>query len=433
VLEFYRDAYPVDRKASRSVRLRKRTIDLLRILEDLCVRQPEQNDLVSGWFDESIALKLTRSGIETLGQLASTVAQGGDWYSVLPQVGPAKANRIASHLQMLIGAGQRMQAVHFSHSSSLAALPSPDAATKTDPIVFSRDVIERLTPITFNEHPKQDCSDRQAIHAWITRTAGSLATSKSYLREARRLQLWLHFESGGKTLADMTPLDCERYVLFLTNVPDRWISTCRAAPGDPGWAPFRGKLGNSSLIQAVRVVGALFNWLHTSCHLSSNVWIQTIKSADLVSPVDPTISGGSVFHPSVNLLRFLDRQAPSLSRSRMRLICILSMNDGIRPTELLNARIGDLVCQRRKWRLPVTSGSKSRVVKLSKQAMQSIVEYSIYCGYKSLDQAPANLPLAGNARNPLAPIGYQSLYEFSRMWIHRAEKSLAQVDVAPKR
>ena len=91
MLEIDQESFPPDRKAARSQRLRERQLSLLRRLESLAAEQPQDSDLVMGWFDDRTADKLTAAGIISLGELNARIAAGGRWYRTLPAVGEAKA------------------------------------------------------------------------------------------------------------------------------------------------------------------------------------------------------------------------------------------------------------------------------------------------------------------------------------------------------
>ena len=78
--------------------------------------------------------------------------------------------------------------------------------------------------------------DAQAVQSWIQARAGSAATVRVrvYQWEAHRLLLWLQYECGGKALAQMQVAHCSAFMAFLQNIPPRWISRERAAPGQSG-------------------------------------------------------------------------------------------------------------------------------------------------------------------------------------------------------
>ena len=124
VLEIYQETFPADRKAARSQRLRARQLALLHRLETMAAKQPQDGDLVAGWFDDRTAGKLTAAGIISLGELNARIAAGGRWFRSLPAVGEAKARRIAQHLATLLPAAPRPVRPVFT----LVAAPSPALA-----------------------------------------------------------------------------------------------------------------------------------------------------------------------------------------------------------------------------------------------------------------------------------------------------------------
>ena len=129
-LDLYEEAFPADRKAARSERLRQRQLELLRRLQHLNAETPLTSDLIAGWFEEVTAGKLTAAGIVSLGELNARIAAGGAWYRALPAIGAAKAERIASHLATLLPREARPLKPLFalSESASLFAAPFPSGS-----------------------------------------------------------------------------------------------------------------------------------------------------------------------------------------------------------------------------------------------------------------------------------------------------------------
>ena len=170
VLEIYQETFPADRKATRSQRLRARQLALLHRLEAMAAEQPQDGDLVAGWFDDRTADKLTAAGIISLGELNARIATGGRWYRTLPAVGEAKARRIAQHLATLLPAAPRPVRPVFT----LVAAPSPALAVLPallpDFSPSSQDGKPRLLDVS---------NDVDAVQAWISARAGSPATAKA--------------------------------------------------------------------------------------------------------------------------------------------------------------------------------------------------------------------------------------------------------------
>ena len=123
-LELYGAAFPTEMKTERRDRLRRRQLELLRVLETSNAEQPKTQDMVSGWFDDRTATKLIGAGLVNLGEMAQAIAAGGCWYRDLPGVGKSKAQRIAAHLHTLIPAATPPLRRHFA-LPSLALVDRP--------------------------------------------------------------------------------------------------------------------------------------------------------------------------------------------------------------------------------------------------------------------------------------------------------------------
>jgi hypothetical protein len=257
VLTLYTEAFPLERKTARSQRLRERQIALLRRIESVAAETPQPSDLVAGWFDEHLAAKLVTAGLLTLGALNARISAGGRWFSSLPAVGIAKARRIGRHLATLLPREAQPAKPLFTFSATPALFDAPSPARASDAhgdLAPSDFVVQEATNAALARPLLDVDSDLQAVQSWIQARAGSLATATLYQREAHRLLLWLQYECRGTTLAQMTVADCGAFMAFLQHIPPRWISRVRAAPGTPGWAPFRGQLSHGSCRQSITII-----------------------------------------------------------------------------------------------------------------------------------------------------------------------------------
>jgi hypothetical protein len=319
VLKLYEEAFPLERKAARGQRLRARQLELLRRLERLAAETPQPSDLVAGWFEEALAAKLVTAGLLTLGALGARISAGGVWWRALPAVGIAKARRIERHLATLLPRETQPTKPLFALSATPtlfgASSPSRASGAQADADAASSDlVVESVTNVAF-AHPLLDMnSDQQAVQSWIQARAGSLATARVYQREAHRLLLWLQYERAGATLAQMGVADCGAFMAFLQHIPPRWISRARAVSGQIGWAPFRGPLSHTSCRQAITIIA----WLQSAQYLGASPWV-------LVNQLTGDDHGKKVLDTKAfseaamaEVLRFVEAQAPSPSRARIR-------------------------------------------------------------------------------------------------------------------
>ena len=180
------------------------------------------------------------------------------------------------------------------------------------------------------------------VASYAKARAGSVVTVKVYQREAHRLLLWLQYECRGATLAQMSVADCSAFMAFLQNIPPRWISWVRAAPGQVGWAPFRGPLSHAGCRQAITIIASLFAWLQSAQYLSANPWV-LVNQATGDDPGHKMLDTKALSEAAMaEVLRFVDAQAPSPSRAQIRFTLLFVEAVGLRLAELLSATLGDL-------------------------------------------------------------------------------------------
>jgi integrase len=427
VLTLYAEAFPQERKTARGQRLRERQLELLRRLEGLAAETPQPGDLVAGWFEEALAAKLVTAGLLTLGALNASISMGGRWFSALPAVGIAKARRIERHLATLLPREVQPPKPLFALSATpeLFGAPSPSRTPDAQADAASGDlVVENVTNAALPRPLLDVDSDIQAVQGWIQARAGSQATATLYQREANRLLLWLQYECRGATLAQMTVGDCGAYMAFLQNIPPRWISRVRAAPGQPGWAPFRGPLSHASCRQAIVIVASMFAWLQAAQYLAGNPWV-LVNQATGDDPGKKMLDSKALSEAAMQeVLRFIDGQAPSSSRARIRFILRFVEAVGLRSAELLSATLGDLRMEPEGWVMQVRGkGAKNRLAAVPGQALHALQEYLAVRGMGSIQAAPPTAPLLAATQDSLAPIGYQALYEHVKGWLARAVRA----------
>ena len=432
-LALYVEAFPADRRAARGQRLRERQLALLRRLEGLAAETPQPGDSVAGWFDDALAAKLVTAGLLTLGDLNARVSAGGAWYRSLPAIGVSKARRIERHLATLLPRQAlpprplfMLSATPALFSTPLPAGSSPGPASgelmRDDGVVSSRD---RARPPPLSSPSLLNAkSDPEAVQGWIQARAGSQATATLYQREANRLLLWLQYECRGATLAHMTVGDCGAYMAFLQHIPPRWISRVRAAPGTPGWAPFRGQLSHASCRQAIVIVASLFAWLQAAQYLAGNPWLLVNQDTG-DDPGKKMLDSKALSEAAMReVLRFIDAQAPSPSRARIRFILLFVEAVGLRSAELLSATLGDLRMEPEGWVMQVRGkGAKNRIAAVPGQALHALQGYLLARGLGSIQAAPPEAPLLAATQDSLAPIGYQALYEHVKGWLTRAVRA----------
>ena len=427
VLKLYAEAFPLERKTARGQRLRERQLELLRRLEGLAAETPQPGDLVAGWFEEALAAKLITAGLLTLGALNARISAGGRWFAALPAVGIAKARRIERHLATLLPREVQPAKALFTLSATpaLFGAPSPSRASDThDNSAPGVLVVQDMTKAALARPLLDVDSDLQAVQSWIQARAGSLATATLYRRDAHRLLLWLQYECRGATLAQMSVADCGAFMAFLQHTPPRWISRVRAAPGTPGWAPFRGQLSHASCRQTIIIIASMFAWLQSAQYLTTNPWV-LVNQATGDDPGKKMLDTKALSEAAMlEVLRYLDGQAPSASRARMRFILLFVEAVGLRSAELLSATLGDLRMEPEGWVMQVRGkGSKNRIAAVPGQALAALQDYLAVRGLGSIQEAPPTAPLLASAVDPMESVGYQALYEHVKGWLAKAVRA----------
>lgn len=427
-LEFYEAAYPLDTsaqaKAQRRQRLRRKQLDVLRTLETHYAEQPQANDMVTGWYDERTAAKLIGAGYINLGQLQQAIRTGGRWYANLAGIGRTKAQRIAAHLQTLLPLpGSAMGGHFFSAATKLLQAPidgtmeEPVSTGREDPISHSLQEKSFALPSMLNAR-----NDADAVRTWVQTHAGSAATVKSFWREARVFLLWLQLERNHLRFADVKVNDCLAFRAFLENIPPHWISRQRAQPGQPGWAPFRGPLSETSRHHLINIVASLFAYLERADYLRQNPWPLIKTRATMKKTAANTLDTRAFSAEAQTQIQAFIAQCPaSPAQARMQFMVVFLASVGLRASELLSAQVQDVRPTPYGYALEVVGkANKRRVVALPPIAVNAIEDYLHARGLGDIGSAPKHAPLLASAIDPMESISYQALYLTMRTWLGKA-------------
>jgi integrase len=184
--------------------------------------------------------------------------------------------------------------------------------------------------------------------------------------------------------------------------------------------------------QAVEILHNLCAWLNDQRYLDSNPWrgvnLRMVEGSELAAP--PTSRALSVEAYKV----LLDTLASDISPAapRHRFVLVFLRHTGLRASELVNARMGDLTFERDiGWRLYVVGkGRKARLVTLTKPAMAAI---SQYLQQRGIDADPLHsgglatvsddwraLPLLASVSDPHKAVSYPSLHASFTALVRRA-------------
>lgn len=468
VQQLYAEAYPADQRAERRQRLRERQIALLKELQQLAAETPLATDRIDGWFDPVTARRLEQAGLLLLGDLQRRVALGGHWWRGLPAIGKTKAARLAHHLATLLppalGVGPRRFDVppgadHLRPAGPDPASPfTPDGfgdspaadALKVGPAagpeglagspgavasLGSVPALPRATPPQrglFDGRPVSSGApgtaaltgardDGEVIEAWVAARAGSLPTARSYRREALRLLLWLQHERHKGFVAVQVD-DCLAYMAFLEHLPPDWVSRRHSTVLGEGWAPFRGPLSLASRRQAVVILGGFFAWMVDVGYLPGrNPWMLINRRTGDDAQHDELDSRAFTPEAWAAILAHLKLQPPGPSRERMLFLLTFVEATGLRASEIVGARLSAFRRHRGRWAMQVHGkGARNRVIAVPGQAEEALNDYLAARGLPWLGEADPEVPLLASTLDPLAPIGYQALYQTLKRWVSRA-------------
>jgi integrase len=187
---------------------------------------------------------------------------------------------------------------------------------------------------------------------------------------------------------------------------------------EPGWAPFKGPLSIASQGVALAAVNSLYKWLVTAGYLAGNPWALVNRKLgdDPREAIDPT--GSRAFTPVVwaAIRDHLAKQSDVASAQRLAWLCIFVEGTGLRASEIVAARRGDLKPSESGWLLRVHGkGRKNRTVPVPSPALAA-TRYYFEARALVFETAGDDVPLLAALSDPTAGISYRALHEtFTRL------------------
>jgi len=456
LIRLYLERYPVDPKEEQRSRLMQRQMDALHLLERMLVTQPHMDDSVYAWFDTGPAMRLSQAGLKTIGQLKLRMERDGyHWYNKVRGLGERGAARLLRWFQAQeeslgqisasIGIPPRQAAPARARPTQLVEnlmAPGAGAPNNAAEHLPTRRVLTVQSPVPVPlESLLFDASeparagaqimarhDREAVEAWLDARGGSVATLRSYRKEAERLVLWAVMERG-KRLADLTVEDCGAFREWIAGLgrtepaawpfriaQESWIGSPGIARHDPRWRPFYGPLGAKSAGYAITVAGSLMGWLTRVAYLQRNPFA-ALGKARFDDPSSSTIGGDEMVRAfSASQWEAISREAAALdatsSTVRHELLMNIAVSTGMRVSEIASATMGAIYRARdeaegkdgmegvatERWMLAVVGkGGKRRVVPLLPEVISLLQE--AHGLVVSPDWDPRTMP----PRTPLVP------------------------------
>lgn len=201
--------------------------------------------------------------------------------------------------------------------------------------------------------------ERERVQAWLAaRASGARAVSAStlsqYRMEAERV-CW-YARTFGKPIASWQRDDASAYLRFLQEPPAWAISARGIERDDANWTPLRGPLSARSTRQSGIIAANLCGWLQRAGYLRVNPFLDDDAIVITVpAPSTPATRSVAASEPDTALSASdmalmidavrarvaLGREA-RLRQARDHFLAVLLAQAGIRVSELVSARMGDV-------------------------------------------------------------------------------------------
>ncbi|UDM52265.1 phage integrase family protein [Cupriavidus sp. MP-37] len=264
----------------RSNRGMDRRVDALGELERLGTAAPQAQHSVELWFAPALARRLRNAGIVTLKALLDLANQRGTaWWRAVPRIGAlagAAINRwLGEHRTVFKGAdGAPLLHAHVGNRAPLQAAALSPALRQPLPLEWLSEAPAAATGAIGAIGGACPYSHGVAVvKAWLRETAGGQgSTFAAYRKEAERLLLWAALERS-KGLSQLDLDDRQAYLAFLAHPEpaSRWCGP-RAPRHQAAWRPLTGALSPASQRHSLRVLAALFRWMHDNGYPCAARW-----------------------------------------------------------------------------------------------------------------------------------------------------------------
>ncbi|WP_157267903.1 phage integrase family protein [Azohydromonas aeria] len=482
------------RRLRRRARLVERQLEALRWLEALVAEPPRAGDSVSAWLNPALATKLEAADVFTLHQLVERVnGLGQGWHTSIRGIGATKAQRIVEWLRAHEDAlGQRIGAhvgLPRSKLPTRALQGVVAAATEVRPLEKIVVPAELDGSQGLYRRPQAQCllsasNDYEAILAWLnakhgltpeqqraaaarrrSRAAGAAEddadapkalshTQRAYRKEAERFLLWAILVRR-KPLSSMTHEDCAAYRDFLADPQprSRWCGPRGRERWSPLWRPFEGPLSPQATAMAITVLRNLYGFLVQQNYLVGNPWTGVAVPRGTAPRVN---AGRSLTLAQWEFVREqLALQPDNGSTRRLRAALLLLYATGLRLSEAVAARVGDLLWveyppspddheELAGWMLRVVGkGQRLREVPVPLPVVQELLDYVASRGLEPdpahpataqafvlglASDAPERAPQLLQARgfDPAAGIASNTLYDQLKTYFGHCARVLEQ-------
>ncbi|WP_426400206.1 phage integrase family protein [Ralstonia sp. R-29] len=351
----------------------------IELLRTLPLPAPLISDDVGLWLDARTVAALRAAGIDTLADLTVRVPRRRRWWAVIPGLGQASARRIEAF---------------FAEHPQLTERARALIAERVRGIVVPWEQLRLPQEVDGSQGqfraPRETCvltadNDYEAIQAWLS-LHESPATQRSYRKEAERLILWAIVERG-RPLSSLTTEDAIAYRSFLRRptLRERWVGPARPRTSVE-WRPFTDGLSARSIAYALSVLGAMFRWLIQQRYVLANPFAGIkVRGGGRTAALD---ASHAFTEGEWTLIRTIADglewsygwEAPAAQR--LRFVLDFGYATGLRASELVSAKLGDIETDQQgdHWLNLVGKGSRAGKVALPPLARAALDRYLVERG-----------------------------------------------------
>ncbi|MGC8213186.1 phage integrase family protein [Ralstonia pseudosolanacearum] len=365
----------------------------IELLRTLPLPAPLISDDIELWLDARTVAALRAAGIDTLADLTVRVPRRRRWWAVIPGLGQASARRI-----------EALFAEHPQLTERAWAL----IAEQVRGVVVPWEQLRLPNEVDGSQGqfraPRETCvltadNDYEAVQAWLS-LHESPATQRAYRKEAERLILWAIVERG-RPLSSLTTEDAIAYRGFLRRPTprERWVGPARPRTSAE-WRPFTDGLSARSIAYSLSVLGAMFRWLIQQRYVLANPFAGIkVRGGGRTAALDAshafTEGEWALVRTIADGLEWsYGWDAPAAQR--LRFVLDFGYATGLRASELVSAKLGDIETDRQgdHWLNLVGKGSRAGKVALPPLARAALDHYLVERG----------LPVTRVRWNPKTPL-----------------------------
>jgi site-specific recombinase XerD len=401
-------------------------LDALKVLDTLPAFTPPApalGDAPAQWFPPRLAAPLARAGITSLFALIQKMDAGLGWYRQIDGLGKGGGRFITAWLERL------PTLLAQARRTAMATLTASDshALAVAWPTRTMREWYAALpTPLTgtigHNRAPSHDSllnadDDYAALDAWMMRWEINTTaedeedalnpacrgqdrrsrsprprrnlTARAYRKEIERLLIWC-VAVHGKAFSSLKTEDAYAFRDFLLHPPTDWQGA-RQRRDSPHWRPFVKPLSAKSVAYALCIINAWANYLLGKCYLKGNPFGGVTVPTDTEIKTRTTKCWTPAEWPWIaRALNHLDatEAMSEPSRLRLRLVMQVGYSTGLRPQELVDATLGDIIHDGGRWAIRVLGkGRKRRTLPIPSTTMLPLIRYLIIARGISSDPA----------------------------------------------